>query len=286
MYLFTAPNSNMIGLYYLPLPIVAHETGLTMEQVTAALAELAALDVAKYDEDSELVYLPAMARFQVGDEIPATNKNLIKGIIRELERFERHAFGVDFIARYNEAFHLGKPLGSPLQAPSKGGVGTEEPPSKGGNGVPETPSRSGSGSGTGSGNSQGAGDQTLPVQAIGHADPLTISGLIAVVTGAVTRNHSEIGVYNQGRWAYDRAERFLAAIPPDKRTDATRAEIRARAEAFAKSTEPWLTGGIWTVEKFCENYAALARANAPPPPRESSAQAAAKRLAAAGGYGR
>ena len=111
----------------------------------------------------------------------------------------------------------------------------------------------------------------------GFADPLTISGLIAVVTGAVTRNHSEIGVYNQGRWAVDRAERFLKAIPPDKRTDATRAEIRARAEAFAKNTEPWITGGTWTVEKFCENYAALA---AKPPPAESSAAAASRRLAA------
>ena len=31
MYLMTAPNANMLGLYYLPIVTIAHETGLGFE---------------------------------------------------------------------------------------------------------------------------------------------------------------------------------------------------------------------------------------------------------------
>lgn len=276
MYLFTAPNSNMIGLYYLPLPIVAHETGLTLDQVTAALAELAALDVAKYDADNELVYLPAMARFQVGDEIPASNKNLIKGIIRELERFEAHAFGQDFVARYNEAFHLGKPLRSPLQAPSKGSIGGIEGTSKGSfesTGPLRDQDQDQEQEQETAKGDPGLGQASGPeVVEPGRVDPLTAYGLITVVTAAIRRNRSEIGVYNPGQWAHENAQRFLDRIPREQRTDATREDIRARAERFSVSTDARITKGNWNVGAFCENFVLLAAparsaARSPPLPK-------------------
>ena len=36
LYLMTAPTSNMIGLYYLPLITIAHETGCTQDDVAEA----------------------------------------------------------------------------------------------------------------------------------------------------------------------------------------------------------------------------------------------------------
>lgn len=107
-YLITCPNSNMIGLYYLPLPIVGHETGLPSGEVSMAFKKLRDHGVAFYDHEQEIVYVPTMAAWQIGESIPASNKNLIKGVNRELERFEKHEFGQDFIARYDVAFCLGR----------------------------------------------------------------------------------------------------------------------------------------------------------------------------------
>jgi hypothetical protein len=107
MYLITSPNSNLIGLYYLAIPIMAHETGLTPRQVRVALDQLAAMDVAFYDAHQELVYVPTMVRFQTGDRAFKKEDNIVKGIRRELEQFRRHPFGQDFVRRYNETFALG-----------------------------------------------------------------------------------------------------------------------------------------------------------------------------------
>lgn len=120
----------------------------------------------------------------------------------------------------------------------------------------------------------------VPIADVGPADPLTLSGLIAVVTGAVRRNRTEIGVYNPGRWSTRAAKAFLDAIPPGDRNDATRAEIRARAERFANSTDHRITDGTWAVDAFCENFARLTAQSAPTPVRPmSSAETAARRLA-------
>ena len=40
LYLITSPHANMLGLYYLPLPLMAHETGLSAQGTLKALARL------------------------------------------------------------------------------------------------------------------------------------------------------------------------------------------------------------------------------------------------------
>lgn len=37
LYLLTSPHANMIGLYYMPLAFLSHETGLTMEGLRRGL---------------------------------------------------------------------------------------------------------------------------------------------------------------------------------------------------------------------------------------------------------
>ena len=125
-----------------------------------------------------------------------------------------------------------------------------------------------------------------PEPPAGAVDPLTPYGLVTVVTAAINRNRTNLGLYNPGVWAYPTAQKFVEAIPPDQRNDITRADIRARAEAFAKCEDPRITKGTWHVQQFCENFARFAKGATEGPPRpESSAVAASRRLAAVARYG-
>lgn len=120
LYLLTAPSSNMIGLYYLPLPTVAHETGMTLEGASKALRRVADGVFAHYDEASETVWIVNMARDQIGEQLKPSDKQAI-GIARQLEEHRASSLARAFHAHYCEAYHLPdmKPLASPLQAPSK-----------------------------------------------------------------------------------------------------------------------------------------------------------------------
>lgn len=105
-YLISAPGSTMTGIYYLPLPIISHETGMTMPEVLDALLFLASIDFAHYDGVAELVWVPAMASWQIGASLKP-NDNQVKGIRRELAAFNNHEFVHQFWERYGEAFSLG-----------------------------------------------------------------------------------------------------------------------------------------------------------------------------------
>jgi hypothetical protein len=60
LYLVTAPTSNALGLYYLPLPILCHEVaGLTLEGASKALQSLSDIGFAHYDAKSSTRWLPS-----------------------------------------------------------------------------------------------------------------------------------------------------------------------------------------------------------------------------------
>jgi hypothetical protein len=126
VYLLTAPGSNMIGLYYLPLVILGHETNCTVEEARQILAALASIDYAHYDEGQELVWVVNMAFYQVGETIETRDKRWA-AIAREVLGFSNSPFFARFLEVYGEPFHLKadlegvlEGLASPLQAPSKG----------------------------------------------------------------------------------------------------------------------------------------------------------------------
>lgn len=115
-YLLTCPSANMIGLYYLPLPVLMHEVGITKEGASKALRRLSEALFATYDEASEHVFVHEMASFQIGEPL-AENDNRVKGIIREWQTMRKTPFYKDFHQRYAESFHLPSP--SPFEAPCK-----------------------------------------------------------------------------------------------------------------------------------------------------------------------
>ena len=134
-YLMTGPLSNMLGLYYLPLPTVAHETGLPLASVQKALKGLADVGFAFYDDEGEQVWVPEMACWQI-DEALEPSDNRIKKVAKDLREYSRSKFYASFLERYGIAFSLPlealpKPLRSPFEAPSKplprGGDGGQEP---------------------------------------------------------------------------------------------------------------------------------------------------------------
>lgn len=120
LYLISAPTSNMIGLYYLPITTIAHETGIPFEGASKALASLSEAGFAYYDHQCEEVWVPEMAAHQIADTLKAGD-NRIAGIVKELQEYRKSKFFMDFMARYKSDFCLPdiEPLRSPLQAPPK-----------------------------------------------------------------------------------------------------------------------------------------------------------------------
>lgn len=143
-YLFTCPTANMIGLYYLPLSTLTHETGIeisTAEIVLERIAEAPSEPLtspfegvfARYDRHTETVFVTEMARHQIGERL-SKKDNRHKAVTKELENYRKTPFFNDFLDRYSEPFELrevarNKPLPSPSGAPSKpragSGAGTE-----------------------------------------------------------------------------------------------------------------------------------------------------------------
>jgi hypothetical protein len=120
MYLMTSPHANMLGLYYIPQTFIAHETGLGLEGAMKGLQGCIDAGFCRYDEDSEVVWVIEMARFQVGDQLK--DKDLrIKGVQNEYDSLPDNPYLAVFFDMYAAAFCMTSKRGetSPLEAPSK-----------------------------------------------------------------------------------------------------------------------------------------------------------------------
>ncbi|MGS4866552.1 hypothetical protein [Acinetobacter baumannii] len=124
MYLMTCPHANMLGLYYMPLLYVAHETGLGLEGAKKGLKWACKAGFCSYDEVSEMVWVHEMARFQVAESLKATD-NRCKGIQKDYDSLPTNPFLASFYDKYAAAFCMtnkreGKAtLTHSNQAPSK-----------------------------------------------------------------------------------------------------------------------------------------------------------------------
>ena len=124
LYLLTAPSSNMLGLYYLPLVVLAHETGLGFEGASKGLRRAIEARFCAYDEATEVVWVHEMARHQIGDSIQAGDKRA-KGVQNEYDNLPSNPYLAPFFDRYATAFCMTRRRpespenGSPFEAPSK-----------------------------------------------------------------------------------------------------------------------------------------------------------------------
>jgi hypothetical protein len=103
LYLLTCPHANMLGLYYLPRAFMAHETGLGFEGASKGLQGCIEAGFCQYDDDSEMVWVMEMARYQIADHL--TGKDLrIKGVQNEYDSLPDNPYLGGFYAMYARAF--------------------------------------------------------------------------------------------------------------------------------------------------------------------------------------
>lgn len=105
IYLCTAPGANAIGLYYLPRVVIAHDTGIPIAQIDAALAAIETAGFAFYDAAVDLVYVPNGAEYQIGDALSAGDRRRPL-VLRELKRAGSHRFAGMFREQYGDAYNL------------------------------------------------------------------------------------------------------------------------------------------------------------------------------------
>src|SRR5690606_4730573 len=86
--------------------------------------------IAFYDDETEMVWVPEMARYQIGEKL-APKDNRRACVVRALQQVGKHRFARAFYEKYREAYGLPdmpelgfdeaepKPLRSPFEAPSK-----------------------------------------------------------------------------------------------------------------------------------------------------------------------
>jgi len=121
LYLLSNHHAGPLGIYYLPITLPAHETGLGEEQVRRALTALGKAQFAHYDNATETVYIPKMTRFQVldGHERMQPADNRMKAIRRAYLEAHESPFLGDFFDRYGEIFELPARRGGPDDGPCK-----------------------------------------------------------------------------------------------------------------------------------------------------------------------
>jgi hypothetical protein len=94
----------MLGLYYLPIPFVTHETGLTAREVKEAFKFLEAEGFAHYDADTEFVFVSSMAPWQLGDLKPHDNR--VRAVNREYANLPNNPFLGAFFDLHHEVLYL------------------------------------------------------------------------------------------------------------------------------------------------------------------------------------
>jgi hypothetical protein len=126
LHVMTCPHANMYGLYYLPIPFIAHETGISTEGASKALLRLFEGGFCLYDPPSEWVFVIEMAKYQIlkDGEPLKQGDNRIKGINKDYANFPNNPFLFNFYTRYKDDFYLESARGetksiSPFEAPLK-----------------------------------------------------------------------------------------------------------------------------------------------------------------------
>lgn len=105
MYLMTAPQSNMLGLYYLAIPTAGHESGLGSEGASRGLQFCIEAGFCDYDIETEMVWVFEMAKYQVGGALKASDLQ-VKGVQKQYNELAENPFLARFYDRYGQDFKM------------------------------------------------------------------------------------------------------------------------------------------------------------------------------------
>ncbi len=113
LYLITGPSANAIGLYYLPMPTLCHETGCPVKGALKALRRVSEAGLAQYAEAHEAVWVPEMARIQIAPTLKPGDKRIV-WVVKEATSQCKSPFLLVFYEKDRVPFHL------PDEGPWKG----------------------------------------------------------------------------------------------------------------------------------------------------------------------
>jgi hypothetical protein len=116
LYTCTSPSTSMLGFFYLPVSTIAHDTGIPLEGAREALVSLQAVGFCEYDDETEWVWIPELARYQLG-EILGPKDNRHKAMLGKLQESKGSVFYGKFLDRYRVPYQI--PDESPFKAPPK-----------------------------------------------------------------------------------------------------------------------------------------------------------------------
>ena len=104
-YLMTGPHTTMVGIFYLPMVYVVNDLGMPDSAAQEATELLAADGFAERDAATDLVWVPNIARDQVGADMKAGDKRR-PALMRLLEPHLKHPFGAAFVHQYGNQYLL------------------------------------------------------------------------------------------------------------------------------------------------------------------------------------
>ncbi len=114
-YLMTGPHTTMIGIFYLPMSYIQHDLGMAPSDASESMRVLGEDGFAEYDGADELVWVPNIARDQVGKVLKPNDKRR-PALMRQLVAHEGHRFYAAFVAKYMDDYLLDvKPLPGELK---------------------------------------------------------------------------------------------------------------------------------------------------------------------------
>lgn len=131
LYFITAPVAHYSGLYYLPLPMVLYETGMSEKTLKNAMDLLEKNGMVLFDEMASTVFVVNMAKFQVlnGSMVMALKRHFTENIQSKsmiaafFEKYpdlvEKVGLGVDMMTHLNDQ-------GAPQGVPQGGGEGVPQ----------------------------------------------------------------------------------------------------------------------------------------------------------------
>ena len=121
LYLLTCPQANMIGMFYLPIHQIGHETGL-LEGASKGLRGCIDAGFCCYDEETQIVWVMEMANYQTGNYLLPTDNRAI-AVQKLYNALPDNPYLATFYAKYGEAFSMTNCRGeigeiqSPFEAP-------------------------------------------------------------------------------------------------------------------------------------------------------------------------
>lgn len=121
-YLQTNRHSNMLGVYYLPVAYMSHDTGIPLNDIQELLTELGKINFSHYDAQHGFVWVVELGFIQTGGALKELDKRVVQ-LRKQYQALPRVFYLPSFYEKYQQAYHLMPspdelhPTINPIEAP-------------------------------------------------------------------------------------------------------------------------------------------------------------------------